>query len=212
MLRIISGTNKRKRLRTPPGTDTTRPIPDRVREAMFNLLRGHFEGQTVLDVFAGSGSFGLEAHSRGASRVVMIENDRKVAAILRENVEMLDADDACEVIEADALGPLALGRAPKPVHIVFFDPPYPLVIDPARREFVWRQFARAIDLLDETGYAIMRTPWPYADLVPREHDPDYNDRVPISLDVENALGPETHEYGSTAIHLYMKKQGVENQG
>jgi len=207
MLRIISGTNKRKRLRTPQGTDTTRPLPDFVREAMFNLLRGHFEGETVLDVFAGSGSFGLEAHSRGAARVVLIEQNKKVAAILRENVEELNAGDQCEVLEADALGPLALGRAPNPVHIVFFDPPYPLINDPARRDFVWRQFSRAVDLLDDTGYAIMRTPSPYVDFVPREKDPEYNDRVPISLEVENALGPETHEYGTTAIHLYMKKQG-----
>lgn len=204
MLRIISGTHKRKRLETPKGTETTRPLPDFVREALFNLLRGHFEGEAVLDVFSGSGSFGLEAFSRGASRVVMIEQDKGVSEVLGRNIAALEAGEVCEAVRADALGPLALVKAPKPVHIVFFDPPYPIVRDPERRVRVFEQFARAIDLLDETGYAMIRTPWPFFDYIETEGDGP-SDRVDIDLTFENAHGPETHEYGSTAVHLYMRK-------
>jgi len=206
MLKIIGGTNRRRIIQTPEGRDTTRPLPQRVRESIFNTLRGHFEGESVLDVFSGSGSFGLEAHSRGATHVVMIEQDRRVVELLKANAEDLDAGDACEVIQANAMGPLALARAPRPVHIVFFDPPYPLMRDPARRKLVMRQFSRAVDLLDETGYAILRTPWPYIDYVENEDDPDGpNKRVTVELGLENAEGPETHAFGSTAVHFYMKR-------
>lgn len=207
MLRIIGGVHKRKRIHSPPGEEITRPIPDRVREAVFNLLRGHFEGEKILDVFAGSGSFGLEAFSRGASHVVMVEQDELVAKIIKENIDLLDGGDICEVVQADALGPLALSRAPRPVHIVNFDPPYPLMRDPQQRERVMGQFARAIDLLDEKGFAIIRTPCPNVDLIPNSKDPEApSKKVDIDMSLDNAVGPETHEYGTTAVHLYMRKQ------
>ncbi len=138
----------------------TRPFPDMVKEAMFNLLRGHFEGEAVLDCFSGTGTVGLEAASRGASRVVCVERDRRVTKVLEENIEMLGADEIVEVVTGDALGPATIHRCPKPVHIVFFDPPYPMVRDESDWARVKAQFERLIGLLDDTGYAVLRTPWP----------------------------------------------------
>lgn len=138
----------------------TRPFPDMVKEAMFNLLRGHFEGESVLDCFSGTGTIGLEAASRGATRVVCVERDRRVTKILQENIDMLGAEEEVEIVTGDALGPATIHRCPKPVHIIFFDPPYPMVRDEADWVRVKKQFERLILMLDDTGYAILRTPWP----------------------------------------------------
>lgn len=159
-MRIISGQYRRRKLLSPPDGAITRPFPDMVKEAMFNLLRGHFEGESVLDCFAGTGTVGLEAASRGASRVVCVERDRRVTRVLEQNIEMLGAQEQVEVVTGDALGPTAIHRCPKPVHIVFFDPPYPMVRDPHDWVRVRTQFERLIGLLDDTGYAVLRTPWP----------------------------------------------------
>lgn len=174
-------------------------MPDRVKEAVFNLLRGHVEGEAVCDAFAGVGTMGLEAVSRGASRVVMIEKDRKIAEILRGNLEMLGNPPGAEVVCGDALGTATLARCPQPAHLVFFDPPYVLVTDPGRRGRTLRQLAMLIDRLDESGYAVLRTPWPLVDRASPESEP-----VEVDLALANALGPETHVYGSMAVHLYMR--------
>ena len=134
----------------------------------------------------------------------MVEQDKKVVQLLRENVDLLDGDEVCEIVQADALGPMALSRAPRPCHIVHFDPPYPLMKDPKSRGRVVAQFARAIDLLDPTGFAVIRTPCPFVDFV--ERGGGESERVSVDMTLENAEGPETHEYGTTAVHLYMKKQ------
>ena len=159
-MRIIAGKYRRRKLASPPEGAITRPFPDMVKEAMFNLLRGHFEGETVLDCFCGTGTVGLEAASRGASRVVCVERDRKVTKVLEKNIEMLGAEEEVEVVTGDALGPATIHRCPKPVHIVFFDPPYPMVRDDEDWVRIKTQFTRLISMLDDTGYAVLRTPWP----------------------------------------------------
>ena len=77
-MRIIAGEFKKRKLQGPPDDTTTRPIPDMVKEALFNILRGHPEDGAVLDCFAGTGSIGLEALSRGAPRCVFVERDKKI--------------------------------------------------------------------------------------------------------------------------------------
>lgn len=173
-------------------------MPDMVREAIFNLLRGHVEGQAVLDAFCGTGTMGLEAASRGASRVVFVERDRRVVRLLEQNIADLGIDDRCEIAAGDALGPSAWSRCPKPVHLVFFDPPYAMVRDEEEWERVKSAFARLVGLLDPEGYAVLRTPHPFGRV------DDDGSHHPISLAIEGALGPETHDYGSTAVHLYMR--------
>ena len=198
-MRIIGGQFKRTRLTPPPNAEVSRPMPDRVKEAVFNLLRGHFEGETVLDAFAGVGTMGLEAISRGASRAVMIEKDRAIAEILRKNAEHLGVLESAEIVRGDALGTATLSRCPSPAHIIFFDPPYPLVTDPARRTRTLAQFRRLVGKLDDTGYAVLRTPWPLED------EAEDGTKTPIGLEFDGCLGPETHAYGSMAVHLYMRR-------
>src|SRR5262249_54104128 len=138
----------------------TRPIPDRVKESLFSMLRGNCEGAQVLDCFAGTGAIGLEALSLGAEHVTFVEKDRRAADLLEENINLLEARDETDIVRADALGPATLARCPKPVDLVFFDPPYPMVLDPERWEHVQRQLGRLIEMLSDDGFAILRTPWP----------------------------------------------------
>ncbi len=201
-MRIIGGAFRRRQLASPPDGTPTRPMPDHVREAIYNLLRGHFEGETVYDGFSGTGSVGLEAVSRGASRVVLVEKDKRVAGVLRENIETLGVGERCEVVVGDALGAGALARCPDPVHVVFFDPPYAMTRDAGSWRRVCAQFSKLVGRLDETGYAVLRTPWPAVREVgaEREHES-------LELTIEGAVGPETHAYGTTAVHLYMRDRG-----
>ena len=139
----------------------TRPIPDRVKESLFGMLRGHCEGANVFDGFAGTGALGLETLSRGAARCVCIEQDKGVATtILSRNVEMLGVKDRCEVVVGDALGAGALARAPRPLTIAFLDPPYPLVLEPIGYKRVMAQLEKLVGLLSPDGIAVLRTPWP----------------------------------------------------
>jgi 16S rRNA (guanine966-N2)-methyltransferase len=298
-MRIIAGEFRRRLLLTPKDAEVTRPIPDRVKESLFSLLRGHCEGATVFDAFAGTGAIGLEAVSRGATRCVMVEKDRDIADILRKNVETLGVKGRCEVVVGDALGPGALARAPRPLKLAFLDPPYPIVRDPLGYQRVVEQLKALVQLLTDDGYAVLRTPWPLrhqeggeqAESTPEprrwkkkgkgrrdrdgrrgfedeaeegrrrgspkpsakptkrveeldpegdfgDHDLDldelgleadeFGERTEeeaaalkaqaaggatdtptpvwkdVNLKVEGALGPETHVYGSMAVHLYMK--------
>lgn len=159
-MRIISGDLRHRPLASPPDGDTTRPYPDRVKESLFQLLRGHFEDAAVLDAFSGVGSIGLECASRGAARVIMVEQDKHVAEYLRRNVESLGVADRCDVVVGDALGAGALARCPRPLHLAFFDPPYALMEEAVGFARVMGQLSRAIELLDDTGFAVLRTPWP----------------------------------------------------
>jgi len=160
-MRIIGGEFRSRRLHTPKDDSVTRPIPDRVKESLFGMLRGHCEGASVFDAFAGTGALGLEAVSRGASRCVLVEKDRGAAALLQKNIDTLGAGDRCELVVGDALGAGALSRCPRPVTLAFFDPPYPLVRDAIGWKRVRSQFERVIDLLTDDGFAMVRTPWPF---------------------------------------------------
>ena len=84
-------------LKTPPESLATRPYPARVREALFSILRGWWEDAKVVDVFCGVGSVGLEAISRGAREAFFVEQDRRVATLLQDNIESMDCGDQAEV-------------------------------------------------------------------------------------------------------------------
>lgn len=122
-VRIVGGQWKRTPLAVPdvPGL---RPTPDRVRETLFNWLGQSLEGRACLDPFAGSGVLGLEAASRGARRVVMVERDRTAVAAIRAAIERLRAD-VVELVAGDAFETLRrLGRAGERFDLVFLDPPF----------------------------------------------------------------------------------------
>lgn len=193
-MRIIAGVHRSRPLKSPPDTASARPMPAMVKEALFTLLRGHFEGSGVLDLFAGSGAIGLEAISRGARECVFVEKERASAKVITENIETLHEEERCRVVTGDALGGSVVASAPRPLHLVFMDPPYALMETTFGRDRVWAQASRLIQLLDRDGYLILRTPWPM----------ELDDRTPIDLRIPGAEGPETHPYGTTAVHLYAR--------
>jgi 16S rRNA (guanine966-N2)-methyltransferase len=126
MTRIIGGTAGGRRLATPKG-DQTRPTSDRVREALFSALdswAGSLHGLRFLDLYAGSGAIGLEAWSRGAAAVTLVESDRRTAALVASNARTLGFREA-DVVAASVPTVLA-GRPRSPYDVVFSDPPYPL--------------------------------------------------------------------------------------
>ncbi|QXP85291.1 16S rRNA (guanine(966)-N(2))-methyltransferase RsmD [Methylococcus sp. Mc7] len=119
-LRIIGGLWRSRRIRFAPEPGL-RPTPDRVRETVFNWLQNHVAGAVCLDLFAGSGALGFEAASRGAARVVQVERNPKVCAVLKQSCAMLDAGQIT-VVCAEAMKFLA-GR-PEAFDLVFLDPPF----------------------------------------------------------------------------------------
>ena len=119
-LRIIGGAYRRRILSFPDG-EGLRPTPDRVRETLFNWLGQEIPGWVCLDLFAGSGALGFEAASRGAARVVMVEQARPAVAALMANRTLLQAS-AVEVVAADALS--WLSRCATRFDLVFLDPPF----------------------------------------------------------------------------------------
>ena len=121
-LRIIGGKWKR----TPiPVQDLRglRPTPDRVRETLFNWLGQQLMGWRCLDLFAGSGALGLEAASRGAQEVVLVESDRAAAQAIGALIKKLDGQAQCRVIQARAQDWLAR-PIPQPFDLIFLDPPF----------------------------------------------------------------------------------------
>jgi 16S rRNA (guanine966-N2)-methyltransferase len=124
--RIIAGRAKGRRLATPKG-DATRPTSDRVREALFSAVEswcGSLRGLRFLDLYAGSGAVGLEAWSRGAGVVTLVEQDRRTAALVADNARTLGFSRADVRVAAVAA---TLQRQPAaPYDVVFSDPPYPL--------------------------------------------------------------------------------------
>jgi 16S rRNA (guanine966-N2)-methyltransferase len=135
-VRIVGGQWRSRRIRFPPGA-ALRPTPDRVRETLFNWLQGVIGGARCLDLFAGSGALGLEALSRGAAEVVLVERDRAIAAALAANLALLERPAAVTAVAAAAAGaPGARGRVlhadafeflagpARPFDVVFLDPPY----------------------------------------------------------------------------------------
>lgn len=121
-VRIIAGEFRGRQLREPK-FDTTRPITDRAKQSLFDVLMPLIEGAIVFDCFSGTGSMGLECLSRGASEAVFFDADRLALKGLRENIEMLRVQDRSRIMAGDIfklLGGLRGTRA----DLVFLDPPY----------------------------------------------------------------------------------------
>jgi 16S rRNA (guanine(966)-N(2))-methyltransferase RsmD len=131
-MRVIGGEYRSRALKSVPGLDV-RPTPDRLREALFNVLAPRIKGAVFADLYAGTGSVGIEALSRGASRAVFVEESRAAVRVIHENLKSLGAEGRSEVRNARVRTALPQVRA----DVVFLDPPYELE----------REYAAALELL-----------------------------------------------------------------
>lgn len=127
MTRIVAGALGGRRIAAPPGGHT-RPTSDRVREALFSALEASTEltGARFADLYAGSGAVGLEALSRGAAHVLLVESDPRAARVIRENLATLRVAPAATLVTGKVAQVLAAGPEGGPYNVVFADPPYAL--------------------------------------------------------------------------------------
>ncbi len=134
-LRVIGGSAKGLRLKTVPG-DTTRPITDLVKEALFNILGDEVLGNKVLDVFGGTGAVGIEALSRGAESALFLDKSREAVRIIQENLRATHLNDKAEVQHQDAF--IFLAQAASSAYDLIY-------IAPPQYKGMWQ---KALDLLD----------------------------------------------------------------
>lgn len=180
MLQIIGGHYRSRRLLTPPDAATTRPYAHRVKESVFNILRGHVEDARVLDLFAGVGTMGLEAISRGAAEVLMVEQDARIFDLLKKNIQALGCEDRADALRGDALGSVSLLRSPRPLDIAFVDPPFVMMRDEGTRSRVMSHISRLSEYLADDGLVVLRTPL---------------DAHRVQHEVDGMDGPEIREQG-----------------
>ncbi len=120
-MRVTGGSGKGRRLNVPAG-QRIRPTSDKVKQALFNILGDRIEGALFLDLFAGTGGIGIEALSRGASRVVLVDDSRNSLQVIRKNIEQTDFNDQAQVVASHA--EQFLKRSAEQFDIIFLDPPY----------------------------------------------------------------------------------------
>jgi 16S rRNA (guanine966-N2)-methyltransferase len=181
VLKILGGQFRSRRLKTPRENDVTRPWTGKARESVMNQLRGHLNDRIILDLFAGVGTMGLEAISRGANTAVMVEKDRKIFTLLQENIEILGCQNQAVPIQADALSSIPLLRVPRPIDVVFIDPPYPMMKQETLRNMVLEQIDKISHILDPEGLIVLRTP---------------ENPTQVSHAIESLAGPEIHKEGA----------------
>jgi 16S rRNA (guanine(966)-N(2))-methyltransferase RsmD len=150
-IRIGGGDLRTRKIRAPEG-DTTRPVLARIKKSVFDTLGGKLEGAQVLDLFSGAGTLGLEALSRGASSVVLVERGNQALAAIRDNINALGAGDRAKVVAGDAFSlPEGLGAESGGFDIMFIDPPFAEMRDRELLEVAGR-------LLGPSGTAVLRVP------------------------------------------------------
>lgn len=178
-MRIIAGELKGRRLLSPR-TDSVRPTSDKVKEAIFSMLLPYMESDFVcMDVFAGSGNLGLEAVSRGASRVIFSDSSRESLQLCRENAKMCGVEERCVFLGGDFAGNIR--RVRENVDIFFVDPPY-----------ADRLIPQALQAIDEAGIC------PNGGIVVCEHR--HRDVLPQALYGFHSI--KERRYGATGVTIY----------
>jgi 16S rRNA (guanine(966)-N(2))-methyltransferase RsmD len=193
-LRIIGGVWRSRRL-VRPDTEATRPVPDRVKQTVFDILGSRFGTPGALpplrvaDVFAGSGSMGLEALSRGAQSCCFYERDREVLAVLRRNVETLRAGAVSTIIVRDAWRAAARDPNGRAFDLIFLDPPYRDSEDVSPIGEVSRFLHRLAEDADNRPLVILH----------------HFSKVRFSLDADNpwSIGDE-RTIGSSAVTFFLR--------
>lgn len=179
-LRVISGSAKGRKLKDVPG-DSTRPITDRVKEALFNILAGDVFGSTWWDIFSGTGAVGIEALSRGAVYARFLDLDYKAVATIKENVEHVGFTEYAEIRRGDAF--LLLSSIPDRA----FDFAY---IAPPQYQGLWSKALLALD--NNIGWLSDD-----ACVIVQIHPKEYED---VSLN--NLREYDQRKYGSTLLIFY----------
>ncbi len=179
-IRVITGSAKGRRLKLVPG-DTTRPIMDRVKEALFSILGREVVGMTFLDLFSGTGSVGIEALSRGARQAVFVEMDRLAVRTIHENLAITRLAERAIVRRADVLS--LLRHAPDQVYSCIY-------IAPPQYKNLWLETLKLLDA---------KPAWiPPGTLVIVQIDPD--EYAPVTL---QHLSPyDERRYGKTLLWFF----------
>ena len=153
-MRIISGKAKGRNIKAPEGYDT-RPVTDKIRQSLFNIWQWDIQDCDFLDLFSGSGSMGIEAMSRGAHRVIMVEKAEKAVRVIQDNIRSCDLQDVNHVVYAEdvfsAIEKLKYNK--EKFDIIYLDPPYTVdeIFHP-----VMEALGKA-NLLKEDGIVVIRT-------------------------------------------------------
>lgn len=169
-MRIIAGTARSLPLKTIEGTDT-RPTTDKIKETLFNILQMDIPGCYFLDLFAGSGQIGLEALSRGAECAVFIENNRKAAKCIEENIAFTKFTENTRLLTTDVISGLCKLEGKYCFDIIFMDPPYRMgleeqvfrylsgsgIIKPDTRIITEAAQDTGFSYLEELGFIITKT-------------------------------------------------------
>ena len=150
-MRIITGSRRGRKLKTLPG-DAVRPTPDRVKEALFNILQFDLEGRLFLDLFAGSGQIGLEALSRGAAHCTFVDKGREPIAVIRENLKKTRLEERAEVVQADYSSYLKTCR--RQFDLILLDPPYAEIFLETALKII-----SEIDILTNSGIIVCERPF-----------------------------------------------------
>lgn len=179
-LRVISGSAKGRKLASVPG-DTTRPVMDRVKEALFNILAGDVIDSNWWDLFAGTGAIGIEALSRGAASVRFTDLNRLPIETVKHNVEHCKFSAQAEIKRGDAFTMLA-GRADRQFEYIYIAPP--------QYKQMWSNSLKLVDdhmdWLTEDGTVIVQ-------IDPSEYE---------EVDLRNLVEGEQRKYGSTLLVFY----------
>lgn len=182
-LRVISGSARGRKLKSVPG-DTTRPVMDRVKEALFNILAGDVIDSNWWDLFAGTGAIGIEAISRGAAFVKFTDLNRAPIETVRENVDHCRFSDKVEIQRGDAFTLLS-GGADKRFEYIYIAPP--------QYKGMWLEALKLIDdnleWLADDGTAIVQ-------IDPREY---------VEFEFNNLVEGEQRKYGNTMLVFYDRK-------
>lgn len=183
--RIISGTAKGIRLRVASG-DITRPITDRVKEALFNIIGGDIVDSTWLDLFGGSGSVGIEALSRGAAFVQFIDINRDAIVAMKENLLKTRLQEKAQTIQKDAFRFLQQDIA-KRFDYIFVAPP--------QYKDLWES---TLNIIDHNPCLLVQDGWIIVQIDPVEYK---------SLILQNLQEIEKRKYGSTLLLFYERISG-----
>lgn len=183
-MRVISGSAKGSRLKRVPG-DSTRPIMDRVKESLFNIL-DKVEGEVWLDLFAGTGQVGIEALSRGADQVVFIDKVRPAIKTIEANLKTTRLQDRGRIVQADAFDYLqrsAVGMGNGRFHLIYIAPPQYLGL--------WQKVMAVVDerpsaWLTPAGIVVVQ-------IDPKEYEP---------LTLKNLFLYDSRTYGNTQLCFY----------